>query len=544
MKSKFTLYLTVNFLLIFNIAFGQNWIQQTSNTAQNLRGCHFEDANKGWVVGDNGVILHTSNGGITWTQQTSGTTNDLRAVTFLDPLIGFCAGRCGTILKTIDGGITWTIQQQNNTSFCNANPYAHDLRTIAMQNSTTGTAAGSSGIGQIYTTNSFSNSTTPWYANFFHFQKVPNTNQIFTCTNEDIKTTDDYGYTWNTAGNYSPSLGFLKFGFKVDNNNVFVCNGLDIFKYEWTGANYEWVAKYNSSTFYINSLEFRNQQNGYFATSMGSIYHTSTAGNSWVQQNTYITTPLNRLFFVDDVTAWCVGDNGVILKYQVCSPSTPTISYSSPTTFCEGDSVVLTSSFGSSYLWSTNATTQSITVINSNTYSVSVTDANGCAAASSIVEVTVNPLPVPIITFDGNDLLSDVAVGNQWYYEASAIPGETNQSYTPTQNGYYYVFVTDNNGCQAFSDSINVMTVGISINEKTSQISISPNPVLDILTVQTEAVDDYVLELHNAVGKLVDSSIFYGNLHRLPLTELNSGFYFLSITNNDGRREVFRILKE
>jgi hypothetical protein len=61
--------------------------------------------------------------------------------------------------------------------------------------------------------------------------------------------------------------------------------------------------------------------------------------------------------------------------------------------FCKGDNVDLTATEASSYLWSTNETTQTITVDASGTYSVTITDANGCSNTSASVEVKVNELP-------------------------------------------------------------------------------------------------------------------------------------------------------
>ena len=84
-------------------------------------------------------------------------------------------------------------------------------------------------------------------------------------------------------------------------------------------------------------------------------------------------------------------------------PETPTIKADGPTTFCNGGSVTLTSSEGYTYLWSTGATTQSITVTTSGSYTVQVTDAIGNqSAVSEKVEVTVNALPAtPTITASG-----------------------------------------------------------------------------------------------------------------------------------------------
>ncbi len=76
-------------------------------------------------------------------------------------------------------------------------------------------------------------------------------------------------------------------------------------------------------------------------------------------------------------------------------PAKPTITASGATAFCTGGSVMLTSSAASGYTWNPGgATTQSITVNSSGTYTVSVSDANQCVAVSDGIEVTINPLPI------------------------------------------------------------------------------------------------------------------------------------------------------
>ena len=62
---------------------------------------------KGWIVGTNGVIVLSEDGGITWRQVESGTTKSLEAVYFIDQNNGWVAGSNGTILRTIDGGYHW-----------------------------------------------------------------------------------------------------------------------------------------------------------------------------------------------------------------------------------------------------------------------------------------------------------------------------------------------------------------------------------------------------------------------------------------------------
>ena len=86
-----------------------------------------------------------------------------------------------------------------------------------------------------------------------------------------------------------------------------------------------------------------------------------------------------------------------------CTTTTPTITADGPTTFCDGDSVTLTSSEGSTYVWSTGATTASINATAAGSYTVQVTDANGCQSLpSAAAMVDINALPLVTITSSSN----------------------------------------------------------------------------------------------------------------------------------------------
>lgn len=81
---------------------------------------------------------------------------------------------------------------------------------------------------------------------------------------------------------------------------------------------------------------------------------------------------------------------------------TPSISASGPLVFCQGGSVQLSSSTGSSYQWNTGASSASINVGLSGTYFVTVTDANGCSATSATVNVVVQAMPTATISGGGS----------------------------------------------------------------------------------------------------------------------------------------------
>src|SRR3954452_17608329 len=77
-----------------------------------LHAIQFVDTREGWAVGDDGVVLHTINGGETWERQPTGVRASLRSLHFLSSLIGWVVGRedlphgggsVGVLLYTRDG---------------------------------------------------------------------------------------------------------------------------------------------------------------------------------------------------------------------------------------------------------------------------------------------------------------------------------------------------------------------------------------------------------------------------------------------------------
>ena len=143
-----------------------------------------------------------------------------------------------------------------------------------------------------------------------------------------------------------------------------------------------------------------------------------------------------------------------------------TISASGPTSFCTGGSVTLTASTGASYMWSNGAQTQSITVSNSGTYSVTVTTAAGCSITSAVTTVTVNPLPAanilangPLTFCQGGTVTlsaSPVVAGNTYLWST----GATTATINVTTSSTVTVTVTSAAGCSTTSlpTTVNVYT--------------------------------------------------------------------------------------
>ncbi|KSQ24994.2 glycosyl hydrolase [Pseudomonas aeruginosa] len=122
---------------------GANWSQVTSPVSSDLLAAHFPSARQGWIVGHEGVVLHSSDQGQTWVKQIDGRATArqledyygeraaggdqqaaeylegiklnykdgpeqaLMDVWFSDENNGIAVGTFGTLLVTRDGGKSW-----------------------------------------------------------------------------------------------------------------------------------------------------------------------------------------------------------------------------------------------------------------------------------------------------------------------------------------------------------------------------------------------------------------------------------------------------
>ncbi len=130
----------------------------------------------------------------------------------------------------------------------------------------------------------------------------------------------------------------------------------------------------------------------------GSVTLTSSSatGNLWSTGETTqsIIVSTAGTYTVTVTTAGCTSAPSAGTTVTVNPlPPTPTITAGGPTTFCTGGSVVLTSSSATGNLWSTGATTASITVTTGGTYTVTVTSGGCTSLPSAGTIVTVDALP-------------------------------------------------------------------------------------------------------------------------------------------------------
>ncbi|HZF99532.1 MAG TPA: PKD domain-containing protein, partial [Chitinophagales bacterium] len=206
------------------------------------------------------------------------------------------------------------------------------------------------------------------------------------------------------------------------------------------------------------------------ATPAGSTYNWSN-GSNLAQQS--VTSTSNFSVTVTDANG-CSGTAGPVDVIVNPTPAPPFVTASGALELCDGETVMLWSSYFSGNTWSNGQTGSDITVTQSGTYSVTYTDAIGCSSVSQATTVTVNPSPTSTFTMPSTACVIDNATVTYtgsasasaayfWDFGTATASGSGQGPYTLTFGGvgtYTVTLYVEENGC-----SSPVTTQSISVNE-------------------------------------------------------------------------------
>lgn len=200
---------------------------------------------------------------------------------------------------------------------------------------------------------------------------------------------------------------------------------------------------------------------------------------------------------------------------QVSVLPAPPVFLGNDTTLCGTALTLDAGNPGSSFLWSTGAGTQQLTVTQSGTYAVTVQFPNGCVNSDNIT-VTLNAPPNftlgPDVSTCGSSVLVDAGSGFSTYTWSN---GGTTQTQTVTSNDTLSVIVVDPNGCVMYD------TISIELN---------PSPVVNLGPNITQCGGSATLNAGNP-GALY---FWSNNTSSQTTTVSTSGTYFVNVLTQAG----------
>jgi hypothetical protein len=220
--------------------------------------------------------------------------------------------------------------------------------------------------------------------------------------------------------------------------------------------------------------------------------------------------------------------------------SSPVVSPLTPSRFCWGGSSLLSTSVSSvgtavGYQWFLNGvaisgasgSTYNATI--PGNYSCTISVSGSCIVSTNTIPVVENPLPDPLITFNGTAFhTGNFYVTYQWYKNLALIPGATSSGTPATGNGNYKVDVTDTNGCQSVSTNYvlagwNGSSVAVT-DLREGEVRIYPNPARSIVHVESiHPVKAVIASIDGRLLLSVDAA------KDIDISKLANGIYMIMI---------------
>jgi len=297
------------------------WLELTSGVTDDLREVFFPVADTGYIVGMNGVVLKTVDGGDSWQSQTTGYSVDFNELYFLSTEEGWIVGDSGCICKTTNGGDNWN---------CTFLPGAENinLHAIYAQNSNDLIVGGQdfNGTNQGYLATS-NNGGTVWTSSTYEtyvwdvdIKKIGMVNATtgYAATRGDVLKTTDGGATWQITDTASVHAGTMfvlleDLAFFPNNDTLYTCGWYGGYFGTTVNAGDEWSHNLDYQNY---NMDFLNTQVGYIG-GWCHIHKTTDGGATFTDVGGSMAPMFCDIFsidFTDEMTGYACGYGGKILK--------------------------------------------------------------------------------------------------------------------------------------------------------------------------------------------------------------------------------------
>lgn len=238
------------------------------------------------------------------------------------------------------------------------------------------------------------------------------------------------------------------------------------------------------------SIDGVNYQSGYtFNNLSGGTYNVYVKdANGCVRMFTaHVAEPTAIVVGANVIDVTCAGGNNAVIDLSVSGGVGPY-----------------------SFDWSDKSQSEDLFNLSAGTYTVTVTDENGCQVTQTYtVNQPANPLIVNGVIANATSQTAvdgsvDITItGGSGPYTFLWSNGATTEDISGVAPGVYTVMITDANGCVTSGTFTVSFTIGINTPVIAEGITLYPNPAHEQMTIESKGMTIDKMEVMNIVGQLV-----------------------------------------
>lgn len=276
----------------------------------------------------------------------------------------------------------------------------------------------------------------------------------------------------------------------------------------------------------------------------GAAHYTFLWSNGSVDSTLWVSAPNTYVVTVTDSNGCSNFDALIIANSQA-----PTVNLGPDVGHCLGTPLSITlisnQTGAGSYLWSGGATTPSLNVISTGTYTLSYTATNGC---SNVDSINVVQFPLPNVDLGPDTEYCDVPIQLNAGFGFSYLwsDSSTGQYLYVSMPGTYWVEITDLNGCVDTDTIVVGICTGVE-DVYAGALKLFPNPASQsFFLTNSGPAQQLLLEVFDLSGqKILQQSVFLpnGGKTAFETSSWSQGLYFVKLLGEQ-KQQTIRLVVE
>ena len=526
--------------VLYTPDFGQTWTDQIPNSKETLFRPYFQSDAIGIVGGSEGTIMLTDNGGAIWETVTLTNDEHFFAAHRQDDTVLIVGSSSGRIFISRDRGIKWDTLAEGLGSITDM--VVFDLQSMLV----------STEQGRIYKTVNggadwnivYEKAGTPLFSLDF------STSQKGSAVGYDghVVNTTNQGLSWTPQWNET-NVQFVDVHYVNDTEGWAVASHFSDTLWLTKDGGITWnKIQLPMSTFW-RGVSFMSPDTGWItggSAGQGVVLRTNNRGQTWTLDHVSPEALLGIYAVPGEELVWAVGFGGNIMRYSNCNLLPAISQLTGVSAPCVGDTVTyeIQSSDVDIFSWSLppgwivlGNTNQSLihVIAGDSLGQIIVQGSDVCENKTDSLSLDVFPNALPnahINNVKGVLVISQESGFYQWFLNGVPIAGANEQTYVPTESGFYSAtFTSFGTGCSVTTNSIEVIIVGTSDPYRDKFIAY-PNPASNQVMLKYadgRPMDAKEFTIFNASGLEVQRSKMQ-NTGVLDVSTLTPGLYFISMT--------------